>query len=102
MLTEGNHALPFGGVQKSGFGRYKGEFGFYAFANIKAVLIDKNSKKMEANWFPYTRKKYKLFSNLTKALYSPRILSTYIKGAFHGLRLERYVGKLAKKGKEKD
>ncbi|MCP4021042.1 MAG: aldehyde dehydrogenase family protein, partial [Desulfobacteraceae bacterium] len=23
MLTEGNHALPFGGVQKSGFGRYK-------------------------------------------------------------------------------
>ncbi|MBT8352256.1 MAG: aldehyde dehydrogenase family protein, partial [Deltaproteobacteria bacterium] len=24
MLTEGNHALPFGGVRKSGFGRYKG------------------------------------------------------------------------------
>jgi aldehyde dehydrogenase (NAD+) len=101
MLTEGNHALPFGGVQKSGFGRYKGEFGFYAFANIKAVLIDKNSKKMEANWFPYTSKKYRLFSNLTKALYSPGILSAYIKGAFHGLRLESYVGKLAKKGRNK-
>ncbi|MCG8618243.1 MAG: aldehyde dehydrogenase family protein, partial [Desulfobacterales bacterium] len=40
MLTEGNHALPFGGVQKSGFGRYKGEFGFYAFTNIKAILVD--------------------------------------------------------------
>jgi acyl-CoA reductase-like NAD-dependent aldehyde dehydrogenase len=97
MLTEGNHALPFGGVQKSGFGRYKGEFGFYAFANIKSILVDKNSKKMEANWFPYTRQKYKLFSNLTRALYSPGILSTYIMGAIHGLRLENYVGKLAKK-----
>ncbi|MBU1340081.1 MAG: aldehyde dehydrogenase family protein [Proteobacteria bacterium] len=99
MLTEGNHALPFGGVQKSGFGRYKGEFGFYAFANIKSILIDKNSKKMEANWFPYTSKKYQLFSNLTKALYSPGKLSSYIMGAIHGLRLENYVGKLAKKGR---
>ena len=101
MLTEGNHALPFGGVGKSGFGRYKGEFGFYAFANIKAVLIDKNSSKMEANWFPYTSEKYRLFSNLTKALYSPGILSSYIKGAIHGLKLESYVGKLAKKGRNK-
>jgi len=99
MLTEGNHALPFGGVQKSGFGRYKGEFGFYAFANVKAVLIDKNSKKMEANWFPYTSKKYQLFSNLTKALYSPGVVSTYVKGAIYGLRLEKYVGKLSKKNK---
>jgi acyl-CoA reductase-like NAD-dependent aldehyde dehydrogenase len=97
MLTEGNHALPFGGVQKSGFGRYKGEFGFYAFANIKSILVDKNSKKMEANWFPYTRKKYQIFSDLTKALYSPGIVSTYVKGAIHGLKLESYVAKLAKK-----
>ena len=100
MLTEGNHALPFGGVRKSGFGRYKGEFGFYAFANIKAVLIDKNSKKMEANWFPYTSKKYRLFSNLTNALYSPGIFSSYVKGAIHGLKLESYVGKLTKKGRK--
>ncbi len=56
---------------------------------------------MEANWFPYTSKKYKLFSNLTKALYSPGILFTYVKGAIHGLRFESYVGKLTKKGKNK-
>jgi acyl-CoA reductase-like NAD-dependent aldehyde dehydrogenase len=100
MLTEGNHALPFGGVQKSGFGRYKGEFGFYAFANIKAVLIDQNSKKMEANWFPYTAKKYKIFSDLTRALYSPGRIGGLIKGAFYGLKLEIYVKKLAKNGRK--
>jgi acyl-CoA reductase-like NAD-dependent aldehyde dehydrogenase len=99
MLTEGNHALPFGGVGKSGFGRYKGEFGFYAFTNIKSVLVDKDSKKMEANWFPYTRKKYDIFSDLTRALYSPGKISGLVKGAFYGLKLESYVGSLAKKSK---
>jgi len=100
MLTEGNHALPFGGVGKSGFGRYKGEFGFYAFTNIKAILIDKDSAKMEANWFPYTVKKYKIFSDLTRALYSPGKIMGLVKGAFYGLRLETYVSKLAKKGRD--
>ncbi|WDP87946.1 MAG: aldehyde dehydrogenase family protein [Desulfobacter sp.] len=100
MLTEGNHALPFGGVGKSGFGRYKGEFGFYAFANIKAILIDKDSANMEANWFPYTPKKYQIFSDLTKALYSPGKILGLIKGSFYGLKLETYVKKLAKKGRD--
>lgn len=100
MLTEGNHALPFGGVRKSGFGRYKGEFGFYAFANIKAVLLDKDSKKMEANWFPYTPEKYQIFSDLTRALYSPRGILNLLKFAVNGLRLERYVGGLS--GKRRD
>ncbi len=99
MLTEGNHALPFGGVQKSGFGRYKGEFGFYAFTNIKSILVDKDSKKMEANWFPYTTKKYRIFSDLTRAIYSPGKISSFIKGSYHGLKLETYVNKLSKKGR---
>ncbi len=96
MLTEGNHALPFGGAKKSGIGRYKGEFGFYCFANIKSILIDKNSRKMEANWFPYTRKKFSLFTELTTRIYSRGIVS-FILAAISGLKLESYVGKLAKK-----
>ena len=99
MLTEGNHNLPFGGVQKSGFGRYKGEFGFYAFTNIKAILIDKDSGKMEANWFPYTRKKYAIFSDLTQALYCSCKVKALVKGAYHGLKLETYVKLLSKKGR---
>ena len=95
MLTEGNHALPFGGTGKSGFGRYKGEFGFYAFANIKSVLEDRDSSKMEANWFPYTKKKYRIFSDFTRALYSQGRLSGMVKGAYHGLKLEAHVKKLA-------
>jgi len=96
MLTEGNHALPFGGAKKSGIGRYKGEFGFYCFANIKSILVDKDSKKMEANWFPYTPRKFRLFTDLTANIYTPGIWS-FFKAAVSGLKLEGYVKKLSKK-----
>ena len=98
MLTEGNHALPFGGAKQSGIGRYKGAFGFTCFANVKSVLIDKNSSKMEANWFPYTPTKYRLLSDLTRNLYSPGAVSL-IRGMITGLKLEHYVKKLGKHGK---
>jgi acyl-CoA reductase-like NAD-dependent aldehyde dehydrogenase len=96
MLTEGNHALPFGGTKKSGIGRYKGEFGFYCFANIKSILVDKNSSRMEANWFPYTPRKFSLFTDLTTQIYSPGAWS-FLKAAVSGLKLESTVKKLGKK-----
>ncbi len=96
MLTEGNHALPFGGAKKSGIGRYKGEFGFYCFANIKSILVDKDSGKMEANWFPYTPRKFRLFTDLTTHIYTPGI-GSFLKAAISGLKLEGYVKKLGKK-----
>ncbi len=97
MLTEGNHHLPFGGARQSGIGRYKGAFGYTCFANIKSVLIDKNSAKMEANWFPYTPTKYRLLSDLTRQLYSPGPISL-LRGMITGLKLEHYVKKLARRG----
>ena len=75
MATEANPALPFGGVKQSGFGRYKGEHGLHAFCNVKSVLIDKDSAKIEANWYPYTREKYRLFSDLTVNLFSDGLRS---------------------------
>lgn len=88
MLTEGNHALPFGGIKKSGIGRYKGEFGLYGFSNIKSILYDTNSKKIEANWYPYTSNKYQVFSKMTSALFNNG-LKNFLRFAFFGLKLER-------------
>lgn len=100
MLTEGNSALPFGGIKDSGFGRYKGEMGIHSFCNIKSVLIDANSSKIESNWFPYTSDKYKLFSKMTVGLYSNGIAS-FIQFLLAGLKLEMYSGKIFKTGRKK-
>lgn len=89
MLTEGNPALPFGGVGESGFGRFKGEAGLHAFSNLKSVLIDKDSRKIEANWFPYTREKYELFDRLTAAQFGDGVRS-FVAFVRAGLRLEKY------------
>jgi aldehyde dehydrogenase (NAD+) len=99
MLTEGNPALPFGGIKNSGFGRYKGETGLHNFCNVKSVLIDKDSSNIETNWFPYTRKKYELFSEMTVNLFSKGI-GSFVKFLINGLKLESYSNKVGKEGRE--
>ncbi|HYD50497.1 MAG TPA: aldehyde dehydrogenase family protein, partial [Terriglobales bacterium] len=91
MGTEANPALPFGGRKNSGFGRYKGEHGLHAFCNIKSVLIDKDSNKIEANWFPYTRQKYQLFSDLTVHHFT-RGAASFVRFLVSALKLEKYSG----------
>jgi aldehyde dehydrogenase (NAD+) len=99
MATEANPALPFGGVKHSGFGRYKGEHGLHAFCNVKSVLVDKDSAKIEANWYPYTKEKYRLFTDLTVNLFGERGVKRLVKFALAGLKLESYSKRAAKKGR---
>ncbi len=96
MITEGNHALPFGGTKNSGFGRYKGEFGLFSFSNVKAVMIEKSNSKIEANWYPYTPEKYRLFQRLIRAVFAGGPLGL-LKFAIAGLKLEGYTAKLRSK-----
>ena len=95
MVTEGNHALPFGGTRRSGFGRYKGEFGLYAFSNLKAIMVEPSSSKIEANWFPYGAEKYRLFQELIRAIFGGSGLLGLLRFAWAGLRLERCAARTA-------
>jgi acyl-CoA reductase-like NAD-dependent aldehyde dehydrogenase len=95
MVTEGNHALPFGGTRRSGFGRYKGEFGLYAFSNVKAIMVEPSSAKIEANWFPYDGEKYRLFQELIRAVFGSSGLVGLVRFAWAGFRLERHAARAA-------
>lgn len=68
MLTEGNAALPFGGVKYSGFGRMKGHEGLRGMTRSKAVLVDRTRGRPEANWYPYSAEKLHLMQQLLAAL----------------------------------
>jgi acyl-CoA reductase-like NAD-dependent aldehyde dehydrogenase len=70
MLTEGNPALPFGGVKESGFGRYKGDFGLLTFSNIKSIIMGPNNNAIETHWYPQTTQKYRLMTRLMRTFFT--------------------------------
>ena len=91
MLTEGNPALPFGGIKDSGFGRYKGDHGLYTFSNVKSILIDVQGGKIEPHWYPFTPTKYQLMGDLMVSLFSRS--KQWVKFAITGLKVDNIGGK---------
>ncbi|WP_253957364.1 aldehyde dehydrogenase family protein [Paenibacillus oleatilyticus] len=71
MVTIANPYLPFGGIKRSGIGRYHGEEGLTLFCHQKAVVLDRGTKPAEVNWFPYAGK-YPVFGRLIKSWYGSR------------------------------
>jgi hypothetical protein len=63
-----NWNLPFGGVGKSGWGRYHGKAGFVAFSNLKSVVMTQafNMYPLNTRFAPYTEHKKKMLTFLLK------------------------------------
>lgn len=70
MLTEGNPALPFGGIKDSGFGRFKGDWGLLTFSNVKSLILGPNKNLIETHWYPQTKSKYNLMTRLMQTFFT--------------------------------
>jgi acyl-CoA reductase-like NAD-dependent aldehyde dehydrogenase len=53
--------LPFGGVGSSGFGRYRGKFGFDTFSNLKGVMKQTNAIDIPLRYAPLSKFALKVF-----------------------------------------
>ena len=53
LLHIGNHHLPFGGVGKSGIGKYHGQNSFLAFSNARAVVFSRTWIDLPFKYAPF-------------------------------------------------
>jgi acyl-CoA reductase-like NAD-dependent aldehyde dehydrogenase len=69
LINIGNPYLPFGGVKRSGMGRYHGPEGIRAFCTESSIMVGRSSRRSESAWFPHDEGKLQTVTDLMDLRY---------------------------------
>ncbi|MEW6457081.1 MAG: aldehyde dehydrogenase family protein [Acidobacteriota bacterium] len=65
---------PWGGVKESGIGRVHGRFGLLEATNPKLICMERERKKGELWWYPYTKEKLEILKNGITFIFGKNIM----------------------------